>query len=159
MNRNLLVAFLLTKAFLITRWLSFHFGLLQYQESPYLYHLSGTAFFLLAPLFYLYIRSLCYRDFRLRPEMLIHLAPFAAIALYKIYSVSRCCLRPQARAGLLYAVLITYHGNVFWTSNLIQILAYIVAMLMTVHAYRRKVREVYSSVETVSMDWLWRSSR
>jgi len=81
LNSHLLVAFLLSKAFLITRWFLFRFEILPYPEFGYLYFISSAGFFLLAPLLFLYIQSLCYRDFALRRTDWLHGIPFLCFVL------------------------------------------------------------------------------
>jgi len=154
LNRYLLVAFLLSKAFLTTRWIAFHFGVLLYRESPYLYHLTGSAFFLLAPLLYLYIRSLCYRDFRLGSVTLIHFIPFFLILLFQLISVRITLAGSPGQGSALYQLFVSFHGKIFWSANLVQIFYYILGMLMTVHAYRGELKKIYSSVERMNLNWL-----
>ena len=67
-----MIAFLLTKGLLISRWLLFAKGVLPYAEHPFLYRGSAAGFFLLAPLLYLHVRALCYRSFRPHPRQLLH---------------------------------------------------------------------------------------
>jgi len=141
LNRYLLVAFLLSKAFLTIRWIAFHFGVLVYQDSPYLYHLSGSGFFLLAPLLYLYIRSLCYKDFRLGSATLVHFIPFFLMVLFELVSVR-------------YQLFASVHGKIFWTANLFQILFYIIGMLTTVREYQVRLKSIYSSVDRINLSWL-----
>ena len=66
LKKNLFATFLFSKGFLLLRWFSFRFGILSYEDVPYLYAVTTSGFFLLAPLLYLYIRSVCYSSFRLR---------------------------------------------------------------------------------------------
>jgi AraC-like DNA-binding protein len=154
LNRHLLAAFLLSKAFLTIRWLSFHFGLFAYEGSPYLYHLSGSAFFLLAPLLYLYVQSLCYRDYRPGIRTLVHAVPFLLMVLYEFLSV-RVMLSDAAGGRTIYRELfVSLHGRIFWSANLLQILFYIAGMFSTVRAYRTELKERYSSVEQIDLNWL-----
>ena len=80
-RRNLLAAFLLTKAFLMLRWFLYRHGILTYEGSLYFFRMSAAGFFLLAPFLYLHVRALCFRDFRLGGRHLLHLLPAASVAL------------------------------------------------------------------------------
>ncbi|MCR4439975.1 MAG: hypothetical protein QHJ34_11695 [bacterium] len=79
--RLFLMAFLLTKALLIARWFVFRFGIVQHSEPDYLFRLSKAGFFLLAPLLFLYVRALCYKDFRVAAKTSLHFIPFFVVLL------------------------------------------------------------------------------
>ena len=151
LNRNLLVAFLLTKAFLMLRWFVFRFDILSYNENIYFYHISKSAFFLLAPLLYFYIRSLCFKDFKFRRSDLPHLLLFLLILVYNVLSVK---ISLAGVENTWYKIFATYHYQVFWTLNLVQILLYIIAMLFTVLNYQQKIKNFYSSIEQINLNWL-----
>jgi len=151
LNRNLLVAFLLTKAFLMFRWFVFRFEILTYKEFIYTYHISKSAFFLLAPLLYFYIRSLCYKDFKFRKFDLLHLVLFLLIVGFNIISVKMSLAGIE---NIWYKIFDNHHYQIFWTLNLIQILCYIIAMLRTVYIYQTKIKDIYSSIEKINLNWL-----
>lgn len=150
-NRNLLVAFLLTKAFLMIRWFVFRFDLLSYANNMYSYHISSAAFFLLAPLLYFYIRSLCYKNFRFKKSDVIHLILFLLIIVFTTLSVKISLARVE---NAWYKIFDTRHYQIFWTLNLVQILCYIIAMLNTVYIYQTKLKNRYSSIEKINLNWL-----
>lgn len=150
-NRNLLVAFLLTKAFLMIRWFVFRFDLLSYSNNMYAYHISSAAFFLLAPLLYFYIRSLCYKNFRFKKSDVIHLILFLLIIVFTTLSVKISLARVE---NAWYKIFDTHHYQIFWTLNLVQLLCYIIAMLNTVYIYQTKLKNRYSSIEKINLNWL-----
>ncbi len=154
LNRNLLVAFLLTKAFLILRWFSFRFDLLAFERVPLIYYLSASAFFLLTPLLYLYVTSLCYKDFVLRKSDFLHGILFAVIASLLTLSVLAQTGRIGFGIGFIERVLSRSIWQLFWTLNFIQILAYIVAMMRAVRHYRRELQCNYSAIEKFDLKWL-----
>jgi AraC-like DNA-binding protein len=154
LNRNLLVAFLLSKAFLISRWLTFHFQILGYDDHPYFYHISASGFFLLAPLLYFYTKSLCYKDFAFKKLDLVHLIPFVLIIVFKAVSMDISLSESGSESSVLYRILVSNHWEIFWTTNLIQILSYILAMRRTLHIYQSKLRNLYSSVDKINLNWL-----
>lgn len=150
-NRNLLVAFLLTKAFLMVRWFCFRFEILSYDNYIYLYHISKSGFFLLAPLLYFYIRSLCYKDFFFKKADLMHSILFLIIIIFNIISVKTLV---QGRNNLSYQIFVVHHNQIFWTLNLAQILYYIIAMLETIYHYQKKIKNIFSSIETINLNWV-----
>ena len=153
-NRNLLVAFLLSKAFLMARWFSFRFGILSYENVPLIDYMSSAAFFLLAPWLYLYIKSLCYKDFSLQKKDLAHFIPFACFIVLAIVRVQ--VQRSQSASELtdLETILLSHYGKIFWTANFVQIFFYIIAMLRTVHGFQTKLKKLYSSLERINLHWL-----
>lgn len=154
LSRNLLVAFLLSKAFLIIRWFTLQFEILKFGDNIYFFLISSSGFFLLAPLLYLYVKSLCYKDFTIKTSDLLHLIPLALLILYNTFSSYILSSATYDDSSILYSICIINHGKIFWTSNLIQILFYIIAMLHTLHDYRVKLRDQYSSIEKINLNWL-----
>lgn len=151
LQRNLLVAFLVTKALLILRWSLFRFGAMDFQAHPYAYLISSAGFYLLAPLLYLYVRALCHRRFRLQILQLAHLLPFIGmVVLAGTYIYAHA---PTASTSLTWITRISF-WDLFWTGNFIQILIYLVAMIATVRIYRRQLRDQFSAVEKMDLTWL-----
>jgi len=149
-----LIAFLLTKAFLILRWFVFRFDVLSYNDFVYLYHVSQSAFFLLTPFLYLYIRSLCYQDFRLEKADLLHFVPFLFIIVYIVTTVTISNQASSAEQTLWHWMFVISYRKVFWSLNLLQILGYILAMFSIVNAYQQKIKNIYSSIEKINLKWL-----
>ena len=154
LSRNLLVAFLLSKAFLIIRWFTLQFEILRFENHIYFFLISSSGFFLLAPLLYLYIKSLCFKDFTLKTSYLLHLIPFVLLILYNAVSSYIISSDAYNESNFLYSICVNNHSRIFWTSNLIQILFYIIAMLHTLRVYRIKLRDQYSSIEKINLNWL-----
>ncbi|MBC7188389.1 MAG: helix-turn-helix transcriptional regulator [Calditrichaeota bacterium] len=150
--RLLLMAFLLTKALLIARWFVFRFGMVQHTEPDYLFRLSKAGFFLLAPLLFLYVRSLCYKDFRFTTKTSLHFVPFFVVLLCTL-----AALRSSNAGGAVTwydRLFVSRFYDAFWGLNLVQILGYIAAMLHTVRRYRQRIRSVYSTVHQIDLTWL-----
>jgi AraC-like DNA-binding protein len=154
LRRNLLAAFLLSKAFLILRWFALRFGLLDYGQHPGLYLISCAGFFLLAPLLYLYIRALCFRDFRLRWPMVAHLAPFAAMAVLAAVATAVRYAGFATGSQTVDEILTHHFWAIFWTANLTQIVLYVVAMFSVVRRYRARLGDVHSAVGRIDLSWL-----
>ena len=153
-TRNFLIAFLVTKTVLILRWFVFRFDILSYHDFIYIYHISKSAFFLLAPFLFLYVRSLCYQDFRLHKSHLLHAVPFFFMIIFLFISVTMNLQASGAEAKFWHRVFVIHSGKIFWSLNLMQILGYIVAMLRTVYVYQKRIKNIYSSVERINLVWL-----
>ena len=154
LNRNLLVAFLLSKTFLILRWFLFRFGILIEQNPKYIYYITCAGFFLLAPLLYLYIKSLCYKDFVLKKTDIFHLIPCLSFIIFAIISVRIQFSITGDEPTVLYKIISNHFWDIFWSVNFVQILFYIIAMLKTVYIYQTKLKNLYSSLERINLNWL-----
>ena len=154
LSRNLLVAFLLSKAFLIIRWFILQFDILRFENHIYFFLISSSGFLLLAPLLYLYIKSLCFKDFTIKKPDFLHLIPFVFLILYNTVSSYILSSDTYDDSNILYSICIINHGKIFWTSNLIQILFYIIAMFRILNTYQVKLRDQYSSIEKINLNWL-----
>ena len=149
LRRNLLAAFLLTKALLILRWFSLRFGIVEWADLPGLYLSSAALFFALAPLLYLYFRSVCDGEFRPRLRTMAHFATFAAMAIVGIVAA-----RPAIDgAGPMGRFLDENFWRLFWTFNLTQILVYITAMFRLVR--RHQVPRVRPASRANGLEAAW----
>jgi len=152
LNRYLLAGFLLTKAFLIVRWSVFRFEIVYYEDNPYFYLVSAACFFLLAPLLYLYIKSLCFKEFKIKLSGILHAVPFLLIALLSIFIISIENSPVETTPSINY--ISDNYWRIFWTLNFLQILIYIIAMFYIVRIYHRKIREIYSTINKIKLNWL-----
>ena len=154
LSRNFLVAFLLSKAFLMVRWFVFRFEILEFQSHLYLYFSTCAAFFLLAPMLYFYIKSLCYKDYYLQLQKLSHIVPFVfsiILALIHVRIQTSVSGAQQSGVSIFFA---EHYWNIFWTINFIQIFSYIIVLLRTILAYQKRIKKIYSSIETINLEWL-----
>lgn len=154
LSRNLLVAFLLSKAFLNIRWLVFNFRIIKYADFTFFYFISKSGFFLLAPLLFLYVKSLCQKNFQLKKIDLLHLIPFSLILVFESITATLLLSESAATNTIFYAIFVTNQGKIFWTSNLIQILLYIITMLRMPQFFGTKTKDLYSPAETKNLKWL-----
>ena len=138
----------------MVRWFLFRFEILLYQKVPSLYYMSGSAFLLLAPLLYLYIRSLCYKDSFLRKKDSAHLILFVLILVLSAIRGHVYGLPAASEPTPFTAFITSNYWRIFWTANLVQIFFYIIAMVRTVYNYQSRIRDLYSSLEPVNLQWL-----
>lgn len=126
-----------------------------YTRYPYLAHLEDGFVFLFGPSLYLYTQSILYNDFRIRRKHFLHAVPFVALTLaYQIYyhlqpaddqlKIQRSILDRSLPAAFYILVLVIY-GHVC---------AYIFLAYRHIRYYRRKIRDTFSSVDKINLDWL-----
>ena len=150
-SRYLLAGFLVTKALLITRWSLFRFDILIFGDNRYIFYTSAALFFLLAPWVYLYVRSICYKNYRPGMLSLLHGLPFLFVLAYTT-GILLTENNPELPGMLSYPS--NHYWQLFWGLNFLQVMAYILAMVAVVHSYHRRIKELYSSISRIRMDWL-----
>ncbi|KQC14229.1 MAG: hypothetical protein APR63_05930 [Desulfuromonas sp. SDB] len=151
-TKNLLIMFLATKAIILTRWFLFKFDFLTYERFFLFWLYSGTLFFWLAPAAYLYIKALCFRDWKIKVRTFFHLIPLVLIIIYSSFTAMVCQFGWMVNDLTIWMFANNY-SKVFWTANFIQILGYIIAGIITVNKYRRRIKQSYSSVKKINMNW------
>jgi len=154
LSRNLLVAFLLSKAFLNIRWILFNFDFIQYSDFTYFYFISKSGFFLLAPLLFLYVKSLCEKIYSLKNADLLHLIPFVLIIGFQLITSNIVTSDTTDTNSISYKIFISSHGRIFWTNNLVQIALYIITMLKLPQIFGRKTEDYHSSIDNINLKWL-----
>jgi AraC-like DNA-binding protein len=115
--------------------------------------LRNTLAFLQIPVFYLYVLSVCYADFKLRPKHLLHLFPFLianAILLPRFYTVDA--------ASKIYFMMnrqsmIELQFN--HTLILLQIVVYFTAVFMLLRKAKKLYLENYAGASINSYNWLF----
>ncbi len=154
LRRNLLGAFLLIKATMILRWAVFRHGILTFETAWPLYFLSSAGFFLLAPVLYLYIRSLCQPDLRLRGGHLRHGLLPAGVILFTAAAVGQWAGTGDEAPGGIWGAVLDHYWTGFWTLNLLQILGYMIAMWSLVIRYRRALDASRSNRAGLDLGWV-----
>jgi AraC-like DNA-binding protein len=119
-----------------------------------LFHLGTPFFFLAAPSFYLYVKSLAFSDFRLAKKHLLHVLPFILILIflfffYHIHSIET--QRILLKKGLLYS---WEYWRILNLAATFQFLTYFIVDLRILKNYREEIRQQYSSVKKINLTWL-----
>jgi len=115
--------------------------------------LRNTLAFLQIPVFYLYVLSVCYSDFKLKPKYLVHLLPFLmanVILLPRFYSVnvaSKINLL-QNRQSIFE---LQFNHILFHT----QIVVYLIAVFMLLRKTKKLYLENYAGANINSYNWLF----
>ncbi|UCJ05192.1 helix-turn-helix domain-containing protein [Chitinophaga pendula] len=105
-----------------------------------------------APLIYLYVVSVCYANFRLRPIHLLHTIPFFLVILVV---VPRFYLaNDPTRADLLQHFNTSIEGRLIFAIGHLQTLGYSIAMFVTLYRYKKQFLENYADADSYSYKWL-----
>ena len=115
--------------------------------------LRTTFAFLQIPLFYLYVLSVCYADFRFKPKYLLHLLPFLianAALLPRFYMVDAASkidfiVNRQSRIELQFTHLLIF----------IQVVVYFVAVFMLLKKAKKLYLENYAGTSINVYHWLF----
>lgn len=152
LSNRLLAAFLTANALLILQFLLTVIGWSTKNRMLILTGTGSSMYLLLTPLLYLYIQSLCYKDFQLRRIHLLHAVPCAVVTAFFLVRMSTGeqgidAIRlsgEQIRAIEYLSHKIIVH---------LQVLIYLVASLVLLVAYRKRLKGLYSSIESIDLSW------
>ncbi|HCQ13734.1 AraC family transcriptional regulator [Flavobacterium sp.] len=115
--------------------------------------LRNTMAFLQIPVFYLYVLSVCYSDFKLKPKYLVHLLPFLIaniILLPRFYFVD-----VASKIDLLQnrqSVLELQFSHILFHT---QIVVYLIAVFMLLRKTKKLYLENYAGANINSYYWLF----
>ncbi|PIF31660.1 AraC family transcriptional regulator [Flavobacterium sp. 9] len=115
--------------------------------------LRGLFAFLQIPVFYLYVLSVCYSDFKLKPKHLLHLLPFLtanAIMIPRFYAVNEA-----SKINFIqnYQNMVEIQFNHILIH--VQLIAYIVAVFMVLRKARKLYLENCAGTSISSYNWLF----
>lgn len=139
-SNRILALYMFANAILL---INFLFSLLDIFSLPSI----SVFYYLLGPLIYLYVRSMCVKNFRLKPVYWLHGLIFAFMILYLIFKV----------IFVKNGVSENWNYTEFLISQIIlhiQIASYIVASFVSLYKYRREIKNLYSSIELIDLSWL-----
>jgi AraC-like DNA-binding protein len=130
-----------------------------YQTFP---HLTGTSFpalFLFGPLFYFYVLLLTNRLRPLTPRDTLHLLPFLSVvaAMSPLY-LSTAEVKLEYAASVLRRDVLA-SGLILGFLQIMHLSAYLVAVRKVLVAYEDRIRQTRSSIEQISLRWLWTGVR
>jgi AraC-like DNA-binding protein len=114
---------------------------------------KSTLAFLQIPVFYLYVLSVCYSDFKLKAKYLIHLLPFLianVILLPRFYTVDTA-----SKIDFIINRQSMIELQINHTLINIQIVIYFVAVLMILRKAKKLYLENYAGTNINSYNWLF----
>jgi AraC-like DNA-binding protein len=122
--------------------------------SPHLFYIGQPFFFLAAPSFYLYVKSLAFSDFTLNKRHLFHAMPFLFMVL--LFTVTYHIHSAETKRALLESNIffLQSFGLYFNLIVYIYILGYNLSSLFILRNYRKRIKEEYSSIERINLSWL-----
>lgn len=113
----------------------------------------SSFFFLQLPTFYLYVLSVCYADFKLRPKHLIHVVPFLIanlILIPRFYSVNLASkIQFLQKSGSMLEIQFN-HVVIH-----VQVVAYLIAAFMLLRKAKKIYLENYAGASIESLNWLF----
>jgi len=126
-----------------------------YTTYPQLAHLEDGFVFLLGPILYFYTQSMVYKYFRLTKKHWLHFIPFLLITIsyqlfYHLQSaeyqelIQQAIVRQTLPPGFYFSVALVY----------LHVISYLVLALRTVAHYRKQIREEFSSIDRINLNWL-----
>jgi AraC-like DNA-binding protein len=154
LSNRLLAGFMISNVLLIAHFLMRRFGWISMEKWTVIYSLGNSAYLFLMPFLYLYIRSLCYKDFNLKMIHLLHAIPFTILVLFSllVHFMNHIVVR-----SVVFISIQQHIGHVeYWSHKAamhLQILSYLVASISVLTAYRKRLRDLYSSVEKIDLIW------
>jgi len=138
-SNRILSFFMFTNALVLIHFL---FHILDIFNTPDI----AVFYYLLGPLIYLYVRSMCDKSFSLSPAYWLHGLIFA---LAVIYVAGKAIINFGTGENwsyfeMLFSQIILH----------LQIASYIIASLLSISKYRREIKNHFSSVEQINLSWL-----
>ena len=154
LSNRLLACFMASNALLIAYFLLARFGWISQEKWIAAYSIGNSMYLLLMPFLYLYIRSLCYKDFRLKVTHLLHSIPFCIFVVFSlfIYFFNRTIPHTDVFIFLQQHI----RPIEYWSHKIIlhiQIFSYLVASAFVLTQYRKGLRDLYSSIEKIDLYW------
>lgn len=109
--------------------------------------------FFSSPVLYLFVLSVIYADFKLKPKHLLHSLPFVISTLIvtpRFYLAS-----PEAKLSFLNNYLLTPESISTLIIGHIQVIAYIIAIFVVLKKSKKVMLENYSNATTAKHKWLF----
>ena len=150
LSNRLLAAFMAANALLIAQFLSSVIGWSAKNRVLISLSMGSSMYLLMMPFLYLYIRSLCYKDFRLRWIHLLHALPSVVVTAVFLVTVTAGEEGIGNLSGeeILAVERLSHHVIVH-----LQILIYLVASLVLLADYRKRLKVLFSSIESIDLFW------
>jgi AraC-like DNA-binding protein len=144
LNQRILAAFLLANFFLLVQfeWFS-RIKPVRVGVTPF--------YFLLAPLLYLYVRSLLVRSFRISHSDWIHAAPFLLVFAYAAVALG---IRLSAPGAGDFSKMVSLESNLSYLVLNLLIIYYLTRIFIIFYLYRKEIRNHFAEVRHVSLNWL-----
>ncbi len=153
LSNRILASFFIWLLLNLTDGLLSYYGF--YKTHPGLAHLEDGLIFLVGPLIYFYTTSMLYRDFTFKKSHVAHLVPFiiCTAAFQTYYHLQSESYQKQIQTAITEQTLPVYFyvsiGLVY-----LHVGSYLVASFFQITHYHRRIRDNFSSLSKMRMDWL-----
>ena len=154
LSNRILSGFMISNALLIAHYLFSQFQWISPDRLAVWFYAGGASYLLLMPFLYLYIYSLCYKDFQLKPIHLLHAIPFFLNASFSLSAQFTKWSGIQSNAFVSFQHSMVYIEP--WATKIIlhgQILTYLIITVKVLVDYRARLKETYSSIEKIDLSW------
>lgn len=151
---RILALFLLSQIMIILNFEIFNQFKFIVSISPHLIFLGAPFFFLAPPSFYLYIKTIAFKDFILIKKHLLHGIPFLLSVVILACFVYFLPGETKKNIGFgtdksLYQLLLILN-----IASSLQFIFYFVYDILIIREYRKRIREEYSCVKNINLTWL-----
>jgi len=153
-SNNILAAFMLVNAILVGNFVLFRLRIIKFDDCQVIYFLGNSSYLLLAPLLYLYTKSLCYEDFKFRKIDLLHFLPYILVSVILMidYFIRTSGIAEDFIGQVSSTTLL---GRIIKNGVLhLQILLYMILTFRTIQVYQQELKEQFSSIEYINLSWL-----
>jgi AraC-like DNA-binding protein len=153
-SNRMLALFLFIQLIIILNFEVFHLAKKSGLIVPHLFYAGTPLMFLASPVFYLYVKSVAFSDFRFTLKQSIHFALFIAATI--AFAILVFPLSAEMKTELVF----NRNNSLDWLFRAcnvvaaIQFAAYFIANWIVLINYRKKIREQYSSVQNINLSWL-----
>lgn len=153
-SNRMLALFLFVQFIIVLNFETFHLAKNSNMISPHLFFAGSTFMFLASPVFYLYVKSIAFSDFRFGAKHLIHFAVFIAATIVFAIFVYPLSAEIKTELVLRGSKSLNWLFSICYIIAIIQFTAYFIANWIVLINYRKKIREQYSSVQNINLSWL-----
>jgi AraC-like DNA-binding protein len=115
---------------------------------------KSTFVFLQIPVFYLYVKSVCYSDFKLKKKHLLHIIPFLVVNL--VLAKGLYLVDKESKALFLVNILNNEEIVFIHVFIHIQFISYLVLVFLTLIQFKKIYKENYANYNVVTYNWLFK---
>ena len=153
-SNNLFAAYMLFNGWVLVGWFLINFENIM-QRYPYPILISeNSIYFLIPPMFFLYVVSLTRKDFEFKKIHLVHMIPF-------LIDFIHLTVRYFSNSSVFISNLTNYQCFFGSGEQLvrdiilnIQFIGYLIASLYVIEMYRSRIRKIFSSIKKINLSWL-----
>jgi|WetSurMetagenome_2_1015567.scaffolds.fasta_scaffold30705_2 AraC-like DNA-binding protein len=153
-SNRILAGFLSVQILLIINYEFFRYYHEIYVFCPHLFYIGTPFFFLAGPTFYFYVKSITYSNFLLSKRHLLHALPFLFAAL--LFTATFYIHSAETKRALLdNRIFLSQSFSLYFNIAVhIHILMYNLGSLFILKNYRERIKQEYSSIQSIYLSWL-----